>query len=330
MPRRVPTSVASALGIPPDLERLYGQLLALSGGEVSTVASSLLRTPDQLMSEVETFVRHGVVRLEGDRIIVRDPTEAIAELLREQAHATSQVKTMLEGLARAVPFLTAAGVGPGPGEVTERGPLDGELSSGGDPLSLLTALISQSKGDLLGLRPDVWRMPRESAMARVIAAAVATGRSSRAIYPVVALTEAPDMLRARAEAGEQIRILPTLPTRLLVIGDTHAIVPEPLGFVDEPRILVRQRSIVEGFTLLFEELWNRASPVPELDRGEARPDLRRFLLQQLAEGANDEQISRTLGISLRTVRRRVADVLIELGADTRFQAGVEAVRRGWI
>ena len=51
-----------------------------------------------------------------------------------------------------------------------------------------------------------------------------------------------------------------------------------------------------------------------------------FLLQQLAAGAKDEQIARTLGLSLRTVRRRVADLMIELGADTRFQAGVEAVR----
>ena len=70
--------------------------------------------------------------------------------------------------------------------------------------------------------------------------------------------------------------------------------------------------------------------MPSLDRGEARPDLRRFLLRQLASGAQDEQIARTLGISLRTVRRRVADLLIELGVDSRFQAGVEAVRRGWL
>ena len=47
-------------------------------------------------------------------------------------------------------------------------------------------------------------------------------------------------------------------------------------------------------------------------------------------GAKDEQIARTLGLSLRTVRRRVADLMIELGVDTRFQAGVEAARRGWL
>ena len=142
--------------------------------------------------------------------------------------------------------------------------------------------------------------------------------------------EAPDTLRARAEVGEQIRLLPELPTRMFIIGTTHAVLPEPLGFVDEPRSLVRQQGLVEALTWWFELMWERAAPVPALDRGQARPDMRRFLLQQLASGVQDEQVARTLGISLRTVRRRIADVLTELGADTRFQAGVEAARRGWL
>jgi DNA-binding NarL/FixJ family response regulator len=77
-------------------------------------------------------------------------------------------------------------------------------------------------------------------------------------------------------------------------------------------------------------MWERASSVADLDLGEPRRDLRRFLLQQLAAGAKDEQIARSLDLSLRTVRRRIADVMSDLGADSRFQAGVEAARRGWI
>jgi DNA-binding NarL/FixJ family response regulator len=55
-----------------------------------------------------------------------------------------------------------------------------------------------------------------------------------------------------------------------------------------------------------------------------------MLLRQLSRGAKDEQIARSLGVSLRTVRRRMADLFEELGVESRFQAGVEAVRRGWI
>jgi DNA-binding NarL/FixJ family response regulator len=83
-------------------------------------------------------------------------------------------------------------------------------------------------------------------------------------------------------------------------------------------------------TSYFELLWERAVAVPALERGDATPDLDELLLAQLAQGAKDEQIARILGISLRTVRRRVASMMAELGVDSRFQAGVEAVRRGWL
>ena len=93
-------------------------------------------------------------------------------------------------------------------------------------------------------------------------------------------------------------------------------------------MLVRQGALVDALTLLFELYWERSVAVPDTAR--PRIDERAFLVRQLASGAKDEQIARTLGLSLRTVRRRVADLMIELGVDTRFQAGAEAVRRGWL
>ena len=212
----------------------------------------------------------------------------------------------------------------------ELGGLDGELSAGGNALQLLTDLIETSKGDLLWWRPDAWLLPRESAISVVVGRAVASGRRSRAIYPLRALHEAPEVLQARARQGEQVRVIDEMPTRMLVISGTHAILPEPLGFADEPRILVRQPAIVGALTLLFERYWEQAIALPDLDTRRPRVDVRGSLLRQLAAGAKDEHIARTLGLSLRTVRRRVADLMIELGADTRFQAGVEAARRGWL
>jgi DNA-binding NarL/FixJ family response regulator len=54
------------------------------------------------------------------------------------------------------------------------------------------------------------------------------------------------------------------------------------------------------------------------------------VLELLQLGMKDETIARQLGVSLRTVRRRIAALMDDLGVDTRFQAGLEAARRGLI
>ena len=330
MSRRAPVSTLSALGLARDEERLYQRLLPLSGSDVEGVAAGLRIGADALPGLVGALAERGIVRIERGRVHVLSLYAVVAQHLTREAEAAAHTRERLDEIADAIPFLAAAATRPGPGEVENVRPLDGEVSSGGNPLQLLTKMVEQSKGDMLWLRPDAWDLPREAAVAEVVASAMASGRRSRAIYPVRALHEAPDVLLARARAGERVRVIADLPTRMFVLGTTHAVVPEPLGMADEPRILVRQQGLVEALIMLFELMWERAAPVPDLDFGEARPDLRRFLLQQLAAGAKDEQIARTLGISLRTVRRRVAELLIELGVDSRFQAGMEAVRRGWL
>lgn len=56
----------------------------------------------------------------------------------------------------------------------------------------------------------------------------------------------------------------------------------------------------------------------------------RALLGLLASGLKDEAIARQLGVHVHTARRRITALLARLGAGTRFQAGVQAGRRGWL
>ena len=62
----------------------------------------------------------------------------------------------------------------------------------------------------------------------------------------------------------------------------------------------------------------------QLDLRDAR------ILSLLSDGHSDSTIARESGISVRTVERRVRSLMDRLGAKTRFQAGVQAARRGWI
>jgi hypothetical protein len=320
--------LATALGLTAAQERLYRQVLPASGSPLAEVSAGLLRTPEQLMGELAPLVREGVVRVDDGRLQVVPPGEVVVLMLTRWAASLSEAGDQLTHLARAVPRLAGEPASPEVGGL-EGTPLDGEVVVGGDVPATLTAWIEESADDLLFLRPDQWRMPSESTMAAAVTTAIQEGRETRAIYPARALQEAPSVLIGRAAIGEQIRVVPEVPTRLAVIGN-RAMVPDPPGLSAERRLVVRQPGLVEMLVNYFEALWERAVAVPALDRGHVTADLHHLLLAQLAQGARDEQIARTLGISLRTVRRRVAAMMVDLGVDSRFQAGVEAVRRGWI
>lgn len=332
MARPGSTSVLTALGFTPQVDRIYQRLRSQSGRDVERLAASMLRTPEELLAELEPLLEVGIVRHEAGQLVVEPPAEALRAVVASQAVYAERARRRLEGVSEAIGLLAAEEGRLVPSELDRSLPIEGELVTAADRggiYRLVRSLILHSSGDLLWLRPDQWRGPREERMTELVGEALrGTGRRSRAIYPVRMVSDDRGALVARSAVGEDIRVLPELPTRLLVIGDSHVVLPEPLGYADMPLAVIRQRSVVEAVTQWFEMLWERAA-VPTVGTA-GRRDLRRFLLQQLAAGEHDEQIARKLGISLRTVRRRVADLLSELGADTRFQAGVEAARRGWI
>jgi DNA-binding CsgD family transcriptional regulator len=331
MPTSRSVSALIALGVAPEEEQLYHRLVPLSGQPIAGAAGLLQMDREELVRSAARLADLGLVCFDGDRLEVPTLADALCELVRRESQLAATAAARLDVLAGAVPQLVAAAARPEDGQVTQAQPLDGELSAGGDAIHLLRDLLRNSGGDMLWLRPDTWSIrPREEAVNTFLSREIAAGRRSRAIYPVRALTVDPEALRRRARAGEEVRVISDVPTRMFILGDAHAVLPEPLGFSDNPRIHVRQRSLVTALTHWFEALWDRARPVPGLDTAEPRPDLRRFLLEQLMAGATDEVIARRLGLGLRTVRRRIAALMVEVGADTRFQLGAEASRRGWL
>jgi hypothetical protein len=89
-------------------------------------------------------------------------------------------------------------------------------------------------------------------------------------------------------------------------------------------------ALVSGAYALFEAAWEAATDLAAfLDAGRPRIDAQaREVLYALGSGMTDVTAARELGMSLRTYRRRVAELLVVLGADSRFQAGVRAGELG--
>jgi DNA-binding NarL/FixJ family response regulator len=82
---------------------------------------------------------------------------------------------------------------------------------------------------------------------------------------------------------------------------------------------------------LFQAAWSASADFGSYLTRDAPPlldDSARDVLRALGEGLTDEAASRRLGVSLRTYRRRVADLLMTLEAGSRFQAGLRAGELG--
>ncbi|MCM3886730.1 LuxR C-terminal-related transcriptional regulator [Frankia sp. R82] len=105
-----------------------------------------------------------------------------------------------------------------------------------------------------------------------------------------------------------------------------------------PVLLVRDPELTAVLLTLFEQVWEAAEPLAdEPGAGTVSPsaddrpsDSERLLLRLLSLGVKDEAAARHLGVSVRTVRRMIADLMSRLDARSRFQAGTLAARRGWL
>lgn len=167
-----------------------------------------------------------------------------------------------------------------------------------------------------------------------------------------------EVLAARRRGGEQIKVAPTVPFSV-VLADSAAAVVDLTGYATAgvTSLLVRSAPVVEALGAMFDMMWRSASPVfstrtsvlsaaqvarmrgerssghPETPSGPVVMSLDkrdRKILTMLAAGASDATIARQMEVSQRTVERRVRSILDLLGATTRFQAGAQAARRGWI
>ena len=142
-----------------------------------------------------------------------------------------------------------------------------------------------------------------------------------------------DTLRRLAGVGEQARTLPTLPLQMVVYDRAHAMVRLDDDDVTSSALFVHHSGLLSGLLCLFDLLWERAVPIPpepDVAIEEKSPETDDVLLSLLAAGFKDESIARHLHISPSTVTRRMARLMELTGTSTRFQLGMQAVRRGWI
>ncbi|GAB2643746.1 LuxR C-terminal-related transcriptional regulator [Kribbella swartbergensis] len=133
-----------------------------------------------------------------------------------------------------------------------------------------------------------------------------------------------DEAYSAADAGETSRVHPQVPMKLAVFDRRVALLPLSVDQLVDSALVVHPCALLDALIEMFTLLWDQAVPVVpavKADPTDAR------LMTLLAAGFKDDAIARQLGLSSRTVGRRVAELMETLGARTRFQAGIHAQRR---
>ncbi|MFD7500648.1 LuxR C-terminal-related transcriptional regulator [Streptomyces sp. NPDC059850] len=171
-----------------------------------------------------------------------------------------------------------------------------------------------------------------------------------------------NIVRELLGKGAEFRTYPTLPLSFALIDRSTALFgapPHPLADgAHHRRMIVMQSPLVnEVLRSVFDHYWYQSSPfITEISKGAgdkgaadqerkpvvmhaptsirqtSQPDnvQQATLLRMLAGGMTDQAISRRLGVHERTVRRKVAEITASLQASSRFQAGVNAAKAGWL
>ncbi|WP_410786909.1 helix-turn-helix domain-containing protein [Kribbella sp. C-35] len=170
--------------------------------------------------------------------------------------------------------------------------------------------------------------------------ALSRGVRYRAIYER-ALIETPGELDSIAEGvswGEEARVVPTLPVRIAIVDRSTAICPlvrDDEQSIGEPSAAIISRGqLLDALLALFESYWELATPVrlqpEEKHEDEGLDDSERLLLSLLVGGVPDKSIANQLGISRRTVQRRLDRLMALAGVDTRTGLAFQAAKRDWL
>ena len=166
----------------------------------------------------------------------------------------------------------------------------------------------------------------------------ATGIVYRSVYGTEALEE-PGFMAAIAthlRAGERARLTQVVPIKLVIADRTLALLPlDWTAQTPDAAMLVHPCGLLDALAALFENIWALATPLVLAgpDRVAAPADVTaedHELLSLLVAGLTDEAAGARLGMSRRTVVRRVHHLMTVTGARSRLQLGWRLHELGWL
>ncbi|MBP2323417.1 DNA-binding NarL/FixJ family response regulator/predicted DNA-binding transcriptional regulator [Kibdelosporangium banguiense] len=255
------------------------------------------------------------------------PDVALEVLLLEQQEQIKRARLYVEQLAGRY-VRTAAGWEP-----TELV----EVVSGQQAVAQLVEQIVRSTSHEIRFIDKHPYVVAPTVLAPVEAEMLRRGIAYRALYDTAGL--ATRSIQAEIEPaiamGEQARVLPEAPVKLILSDRRLALLPlQSNPTMVDSVVAVHPSAILDALSALFEALWRTALPIPAdstrpVGASSLTPEDAR-LITLLTAGLPDQAVARQLGLSYRTFQRRLGALIEFLGVRTRFQAGLQAAFHGLV
>ncbi|MFI1966229.1 helix-turn-helix domain-containing protein [Streptomyces pathocidini] len=326
-----------AAGLTVAEESGYRALVALGGGSAEDVAARSDLGPPEARRILAALERQGLATAVPDgRFAATPPDVAILPGLRRRAEAIDQARAAVTDLMETYR-----------GNVRRRRADQLiEVITGAEALQrCLRQIQDDARHELLWFcKAQYVAVPSGSNRAEYDA--LARGVRYRVVYERAFFDDpgAVDNVADGIRAGETARTVPELPLRLAVADRSVALCPlvpgGPAGAGEEiTAALVRSSSLLDALVALAERYWEIAVPLHVTASGSLGSTAGdaaeltaadRHLLSLLVAGIADKAIASQMGVSRRTVQRRIQHLMELAGAATRMQLAWQAARRDWI
>jgi len=320
----------NSIGFP---DRLVEAFRLAAQARVGTLAGlgELLGVDDAAAREVlVAWARAGLAAVDGDEFRLRPPDAAVAQALGDVAERMRRDLAGLAGLVAASGPLAAAWR-----ESFENDAVDYTIDRIHDDgvawFSWWSYIVERRGGAACAIvsNLDALAIMETAAPGLLDRTLGMLGRGEVALRLIVApearMGAAAAIMHRLAQAGAGVRVADS-GRWFAVASDEVALVPATWGRDrDVAALLVREPSIVAGLTDLFRLRWQTASPWGGARFAAAADPV----IEALCEGRTDGDVADRFGMSVRSVRRRVAAALAETGSTSRMELGYRlAASRG--
>lgn len=320
-----------SLGLDAAEEQVYRLLVARRGAREAELAEATGRAPSEVGAALKSLVAQGLASIsdaEGDCVFVpAPPGVSLNALLRQRQdelrQAERDVAALVEeyrssDLARdVIEVMTDV-------ETVRRRFFQIQDAARHEVLSMVV--------------PNLTVVPHRQNTAEQ--AGMKRGVRYRALLDRRALT-APNMqadVRESLAWGQQIRVVDAVPVKMMVVDGEIAMLPLHHDQDESPAsILIHRSGLLAILIAFFEAEWDRAYPLrpgpgpDELieDHPGDLDDEDRQVLALLLSGLTDQAIAGQLNLSLRTVHRRIHQLMAKAHVESRIQLGWAAARNAW-